>query len=182
MAEKTDEQLSALIDGECDKAELDLALRRLAVDLDLKERWQRYHLIGDTIRNYLPDTISTDFSKRINAAINVEPPLKSTPGTALASWYKPLAGFGLAASVALIAVLGLKYPTEPISPPPPLVDNNTQTPDNGIPDNRIQTVAIDPSLEARLNDYIVNHSEYTSMNSMHGVLPLVRIVGYQPNP
>ena len=177
MAEKTDEQLSALIDGECDKSELDLTLRRIAVDLDLKERWQRYHLIGDTIRNYLPDTINTDFSERINQAINAEPPLKSITDAALVSWYKPLAGFGLAASVALVAVFGLNLnPVEPVSAPAPIAKVAPES------ENDTQTVVIDPMLEARLNDYLVNHSEYASMNGVHGVLPFVRIVGYQPNP
>ena len=35
-----------------------------------------------------------------------------------------------------------------------------------------------PDAEARLNAYLVNHNEYAG-NGMRGVLPYVRIVGYQ---
>ena len=35
-----------------------------------------------------------------------------------------------------------------------------------------------PDAEARLNVYLVNHNEYAG-NGVRGVLPYVRIVGYQ---
>jgi sigma-E factor negative regulatory protein RseA len=35
--------------------------------------------------------------------------------------------------------------------------------------------------EARLNSYLVNHNGHASRNSMNGMLPYVRMVGYQTN-
>lgn len=34
-------------------------------------------------------------------------------------------------------------------------------------------------IESRLGSYLVNHNGYASMNSMNGMLPDVRMVGYQ---
>ena len=55
----------------------------------------------------------------------------------------------------------------------------------GRPSAPIQTVASiqrsDPAsepVEARLGSYLVNHNGYASMNSMHGMLPYVRMVNH----
>ena len=42
-----------------------------------------------------------------------------------------------------------------------------------------QTDASNELVEARLGSYLVNHNGYASLNSMHGMLPYVRMVGYQ---
>jgi hypothetical protein len=42
-----------MVDGEAD-AEIDLALRRLSRDGDVQIRWERYHLISDTMQGHLP--------------------------------------------------------------------------------------------------------------------------------
>lgn len=177
-------QLSALVDDELQDMENDLVLRRLSRDHDARDRWERYHLISDTLQDHLPVIIDTDFAARIRQAIEAEPlPL---PGVKpLPTWYKPVTGFALAASVVLMALFGLKLTqTDAIQPTtqfaaatPPLPASASALP--------IQTVASiqrgDPASEpaqARLGSYLVNHNGYASMNSMHGMLPYVRMVGY----
>lgn len=179
MAEKTDEQLSALMDGECSEMEIGLALRRLAKDADLKERWERYHLISDAIRNDLPNALETGFSSRVMAAIDQEAPLRPMLPSAPPSWQKPLAGFGLAASVMVVAAFtlmnfnGEPSAVEPLAVSPKPVAQPPQQVAQATPDN---------SERSRLNNYLLNHNEFASRNSVQGVLPYVRIVGYQPNP
>ena len=195
MAERTDEQLSALMDGECDIPEVELALRRLANDVELKRRWQRYHLIGDTIRNYLPESINTGFTDHIMKMIDNEPPLQTVAASSFASWYKPMTGFGLAASIALIAVFGLELDFS--GQPSGAVAKSSVSAGSGLTASNPGAIAdatspgvenVDPNretrdaLKSRLNNYLVNHNEYASMNGVQGVLPYVRIVGYQPNP
>ena len=34
-------------------------------------------------------------------------------------------------------------------------------------------------VDTRLNNYLVNHNNYASLNGMNGMLPYVRMVGYQ---
>lgn len=74
MADKIGEQLSALMDSECEAVEVELALRRLAKDADLRARWQRYHLISDAMKNNIPEMLDADFAKRISSKISADPP------------------------------------------------------------------------------------------------------------
>lgn len=177
-------QLSAMVDDELQDMENDLVLRRLSRDHDARDRWERYHLISNALQDHLPAIIDADFAARIRQAIEAEPlPL---PGVKpLPTWYKPVTGFALAASIVLMALFGLKLTqTDAIQPTaqfaaatPPLPVSTSALP--------IQTVASiqrgDPANEpdqARLGSYLVNHNGYASMNNMHGMLPYVRMVGY----
>ncbi|MFO1422567.1 MAG: sigma-E factor negative regulatory protein [Candidatus Competibacteraceae bacterium] len=179
-------QLSAMVDGEVAASEIDWVLRRLSRDSDARDRWERYHLISDMIQDHAPVVLDIDFAARIRAAIEAEP-LPQPVARPLPAWYKPVTGFALAASVALMALYGLKLnqtdtlpPTAPFAAAPIL-----STPASSLP---VQTVAVAQPADlasepfgTRLNTYLVNHNGYASRNSMHGVLPYVRMVGYQPD-
>lgn len=180
-------QLSALVDDELADREIDLILRRLSREGDARDRWERYHLISDVIQGHLPTALDTEFAARIRQAIEAEP-LPQAVARPLPAWYKPVTGFGLAASVALIALFGLKLnQTDVLQPATPFAATtaNLATPAS-LP---IQTVALarpvhaarEPA-EARLTSYLVNHNGYASMSSVNGMLPYVRMVGYQPQP
>jgi sigma-E factor negative regulatory protein RseA len=176
MANKMGEQLSALADGECEMPEQEWVLRRLAGDADFKARWQRYYLVSDAMKNNLPECIDVNFADRIKQAIDADsPPLQipQTPAIGKSptfSWYKPVTGFALAASVAAVAVLGFR-----------LADVSDLMKEGMEPSTvaSLENESGDRVLESRLNPYFVNHNEYASMNSVHGVLPYVRIVGYE---
>jgi sigma-E factor negative regulatory protein RseA len=181
-------QLSAMVDDELEVPEMDLALRRLSRDHELRARWERYHLISNVMQSHLPDALDRDFAACIRQAVEAEP-LPRSAAKPLPAWYKPVTGFGLAASVALVALFGLKLtqtdtafppesqvaaaPAASIATPLPatarLVALNPQTDDASQP------------VEARLSAYLANHNGYASMNSMHGMLPYVRMVGHQGN-
>jgi sigma-E factor negative regulatory protein RseA len=178
MADKSAEQLSVLVDGEFEERELEFAARRLAGDPVLKTHWEAYHLISDALRNNLPDAIDPRFAERINAMLAAEKPLSTFTKPAVPSWYKPVAGLAVAASVGVLAVAlwslrpdgslpaggsNLAANTAPVNPSVSLPPA-----DNSAPDSR-----------HRLNSYLANHNEYASMNSVNGVLPYVRIVGYE---
>jgi len=180
-------QLSAMVDDELADREVDLALRRLSRDGDARDCWERYHLISDVIQDHVPAALDTDFAARIRQAIEAEP-LPRSVAKPLPAWYKPVTGFALAASVALVALFGLKLNQTdalPLAAPFAATTPALSTPAVSLP---IQTVAVAQStnsvgepFETRLNSYLVNHSGYASQNSMHGMLPYVRIVGYQPD-
>ena len=181
-------QLSALVDDELADREIDLILRRLSREGDARDRWERYHLISDVIQGQLPAALDTEFAARIRQAIEAEP-LPQAVARPLPAWYKPVTGFGLAASVALIALFGLKLnQTDVLQPATPLAAtaSNRSTLAAALP---IQTAAITrpvapahEPVEARLTSYLVNHNGYASMSSVNGMLPYVRMVGYQPQP
>jgi sigma-E factor negative regulatory protein RseA len=181
-------QLSAMVDDELELPELDLALRRLNRDRELQARWERYHLISDVMQSHLPDALDRDFAARIRQAIEAEP-LPRPIAKPLPAWYKPVTGFGLAASVVLVALLGLKLTqTNPALPPEAQIAAAPAAPITPLPPATARVVALNSQtddasqpVEARLSAYLVNHNGYASMNSMHGMLPYVRMVGHQGN-
>lgn len=175
MADYTVEPLSALVDGECEAAELDLLIQRLTKDADLRGRWQRYHLISDALKNNIPEAIDVDFSKRVISAIETDHFLQTHSPPSPSHWFKPVAGFALAASLGAVVLIGLRL-TQQDKPMPSgsLAVAPLATPRS--PDQ----VATNSVLQSRLNSYLVNHNEYASMNSVHGMLPYARMVGYEP--
>lgn len=177
-------QLSALVDGELADAEMNLVLRRLSRDGDAQGRWERYHLISDALQGHLPAALDADFATRLRQAIDQErlpqPAIRSLP-----AWYKPVTGFALAASVVLTALVGLQWtqPDAGLTPDNPVAAVPAST--TPLP---AQVVVLNPSAggvseptEARLNTYLVNHNGYASKSSVNGMLPYVRMVGYQTN-
>ena len=178
-------QLSVMVDDELADLEMDLALRRLSRDLEARDRWERYHLISDLMQGHAPVALDRDFAARIRQAIEAEP-LPQPVARPLPAWYKPVTGFGLAASVALMALFGLKLnSTDVLQPTASLIAAapTLRTPAVSLAPQTATAVRFtDPASEpvpARLSPYLVNHNGYTSMNSMPGMLPYVRMVGYQ---
>jgi sigma-E factor negative regulatory protein RseA len=178
MSDKLNEQLSALMDDECAIPELGLALRRLSGDAELKSRWQRYHLIGDTLRNNLPQTIEVEFSESVHNLIAAEPPLMkpAQPG-----WrhIKPLAGWAAAASISVAVGLGFSDAWSPgnSTPPPVKLAENLPAPGSQSDPSADMTES-DP----RLSNYLINHNEYSSFNSIRGIVPYMHMVTYNSNP
>ncbi len=179
-------QLSALVDGELAEAEINLVLRRLSRDHEVQGRWERYHLISDTLQGHLPAALDPGFALCIREAIDREPAFQST-ARPVPAWFKPAAGFALAASVVLATLFGLhltRPDTAPVSSPS--VAAVAPAPLASLP---LQTLSLNPSsanvaggpAEIRLNTYLVNHNGHASRNSVNGMLPYVRMVGYQGN-
>lgn len=180
-------QLSAMVDGELADEEIALALRRLSRDGDWQERWERYHLISDAMQGHVPTALDTRFTTRIHQAIASEPPPLSI-SRPLPSWYKPVTGFALAASVVLVALFGLKLnQSNTTFPPTASLAANIPSPATASPPVEMisltqpVTDTAEPVEAARLNSYLVNHNGYASRNSVNGMLPYVRMVGYPVN-
>lgn len=168
MADKFKEQVSALVDDECAAQEIKLALRQLVRTEELQASWQRYHLISDVLKGNTPPVIDHTFTQRLRTAIDADAAARIIPAgpSLLGRWYKPLAGFALAASVAAVAVLvtGGDQPSGnvPSVAMPGGVNSGTLTTGVDQPD-------------AKLDKYLVNHNSLASMSSVYGVLPYVRM-------
>jgi sigma-E factor negative regulatory protein RseA len=110
MSEQIREQVSAFLDGELPNSETELLLKRLTRDAELRESFGRYALIGEALRGASPGVLSRGFSSRVNLAIDGEPvPAAAQPQNARAPrWWRPLAGFGVAAGVAAVAIVALQ--------------------------------------------------------------------------
>ena len=169
------EQLSALVDDELAPAEHALLVKRLAQDAGLQERLARYQMISDGLQNHLPGHVDVDFHRRVRAALREEPVPLARPGQ-LASLFKPLVGVGVAASVAVVAVLSLQSIRE-VDPAAAPVVASAPVRDEYIRAARAPQFAADTGIARELDVYLVNHNEYAVNRGMQGMLPYVRLVG-----
>jgi len=177
MSEKARENLSALMDGELEGAEAVRLLNGIIQDSGLKTTWEQYHLISDALRNNLPPVAERDLLDRVRLLVDSEPVVLRRSAVWKTS-LRPVAGFALAASVAVVAVLGFRGITQEGAP------GRSQTiariEPQVVPGRQIAGVRWNlnrPAVEARLNDYLVSHSQHSG-TVMQGMLPYARIVGY----
>ena len=195
MSENSRELISALVDNELETGSV-FILNALKENQEYRQVWQHYHLIGETLRGNLPEQIDINLVNRVSEAIQNES-LPSIHGQKrLQQFLKPLTGFAIAASVTVVAILGIKQ-TE-IEPgatgsSTPVVASNSITPENGnyrfatttttpvITNNQPQSqqYAMPVDAESRLNRYLVNYNEYRSNVGVQGILPYVRIVAHE---
>jgi len=198
------EQISAAVDDELPAAEAGLLVRRLTADTQLRARWERYHLISDSLRNHLPRATAAGLAARVHAALEPEPVPGAVPGR-MRRILKPAAGFAIAASVALIAVVGVQTVQRQTAPAPvqvatapdaapavaadlaPAATVAETGPVPGATRNMELVAAPGASLDLAqpgatpdLNDYLLSHSGHVVNPGMQGMLPYVRIVGYEP--
>ena len=118
MVKSSQEWVSAAVDGEVDEQ----TLAQLASDVGSHDEWQRYHMIGDTMRGELPAAIDLDITASIAAAIELEPTIIAPQANAKAdtvvsqpprqnnvvSLFKQFGQYAIAASVALVAIVGVQ--------------------------------------------------------------------------
>ena len=96
---------------------------------------------------------------------------------------KPLAGFAIAASVAMAAVFSVQHSnkTNSVSPATAIAGNTVvpQAQTFSFPNPQVLPAAVRKSdtpeevANQRLNNYLMNHNEYRSNGSMNGILPYV---------
>ena len=187
------EQISAFLDGEFRESKPDRVVDALYGNPELRRAWTRFHLIGDVMRGVGPVPGAGSIAGEVDATLSGEKivPLKPRlrrPG------FGPLAGLALAASVSAVAILGIHSLDDGRDTPSPAVAvasrpeaaavgsagnvPGEETRRSGYEPARLQWSDVAPDTEARLNAYLVNHNEFAG-NGVRGVMPYVRLVGYQ---
>lgn len=180
------ELLSALMDGEAGEHELRQALKVVGDDPSLLATWSRWHVAQSVLRGENVRPASIDLRAAVAAAIDGEPAVAgSRPGAR--PWLRPLAGFAVAASVAMVTVFGWQMMRGG-------VDAATVA-DNG---EAQQTVALGPMVvvredgeelalptaavdtqsptagQDRLNAYLARHAQ-----ASRGLAPYARVVSFE---
>lgn len=100
-----DEELSACMDGELERSRRQFVLKRLTQDPEALERWSRFHLMRSVVRQEAFGF--EDLSKRVSRAI--EQGEMAEMRVAHSRWLKPVAGGLIAASVAVVALIGMNH-------------------------------------------------------------------------
>jgi sigma-E factor negative regulatory protein RseA len=181
MTDTIKEQLSAFLDGELPEAETTLLLKRLERDEELKGTLSRYSLIGAALRTDGNFAAAQHVAARVNAVLAAEPAFSRTAvrWAPSAGWLKPLAGLGVAASVAAATlVLMPQWDSELGAPVAQVASSATEVPSVG----GVAPVAAQPAVAealpsyttppapigsgtlapAQLASYLVAHGEFTS--------------------
>lgn len=195
MTEERDSQLSAMFDGELPGAECELLARRLGREAGLRGQWERYALIGATLRAEPGVPLDLRVARSVSAALAAEPPHGAAgsaetaraagPDVRRARWLKPAAGLAVAASVAALSILYLRAQApdageapavaqlaQPAPAPaglPRVPSRGGQSVSGGEPESYVVPAAADQAAAlatAELANYVVAHSEFSS--------PLVR--------
>lgn len=155
---------------------------------DARDTWARYHLIGDVLRDHSSEIARSGFAAGIAGRVAEEPTVLA-PGRERPNLFRPVAGFAIAASVAALAVIGVRQ----MSPPPGAEPAAIAAAPASVGEAPVVRVAdqtppvletVEPLPEAlhaqrRLNSYLVKFNEQRSNVGVRGVNPYVRIVGFE---
>jgi len=182
MSDEIHEQMSALIDDELSDVEQPLLLGRLQRDSELRERLGRYQLIGEVMRG-VADIATLGVANRVQRVLqqDAEGQVPYIPKRKGFNWWKPVAGFAVAASVALVAVFTVSSLRETAPDAIPELASIQEEATVATPVNDDQWDRIEPGIDKRLTGYLVNHNEYAASRGVQGVMPYVRIVGFENN-
>jgi sigma-E factor negative regulatory protein RseA len=128
MSESKFETISSLVDNySVVEQNSEQAIDDMLKDEHLSTTWRQYHLIGDVIRDEIPQTLQLDLSTQIAEAIADEPSILAPKNASKASnqhsdlkakvvqLIKPVGQLAIAASAAGLMILGVQQNT---------VDNN----------------------------------------------------------
>ncbi|MCI2283277.1 transcriptional regulator [Colwellia sp. MSW7] len=122
MSESKFETISSMVDNyrNSDQAS-EQTIDDMLKDEDLANTWHNYHLIGDVMRNEIPDTLQLDLSAEISAAIAEEPTIlaPSTSSSKASGGFKakiiqlmkPVGQLAIAASAAGLMIVGVQQNT-----------------------------------------------------------------------
>ena len=217
---KRKEKISAFLDGDMHRDEL--MSFSLSAEADDAKVAQRYQMVGDTMRGEMSNASFVDVSQAIREAIAGEETYSESPITAqisaqasasqasanqasenektgffdFSSWFKPVAGMAVAATVAVVMVTTLSQQNGDLSSAgTPVAVNATPVTQPGA--QAVTTIAVsneisseisngkaanqsiaDTSQSNKVNPYINQHLEYATQDALQGRLPYVRAVSY----
>ena len=195
MSDRLRESVSALVDGEADELEL----RRLLASDDevVRTAWRDFHVVRDSISGVDMRFAQFDISQRVQAALAGE--IISAPSLT-ARWWRPVASFAVAASVATVVAVGARHfnsdiggeaiaQTPTVSPvvassmaagrvyPAPMQPVVGNVPVSATMTSPLQPVSLDPDqlAQQRLQQYLLRHSERAALNNGQGVITFARV-------
>ena len=212
MMKQEHEKLSNLLDEFSGSEDEVKTLDELLIDVNQRNTVGRYQLIGDAMRNELAPNLKQDFAAEMRVLIDreqsyseIREPLQTSDQradpSAFWSWLlKPVAGFAVAAAVAVVTVISLQSD--------PALDTSNQVAATETSQDKIDRLASTPVIsrdvrtvstatrsasndaqgstwnvkrneaeaQSTLNRYLINHNEFA--NSMSGIIPQARVVGF----
>ena len=178
MTEQISDQISAFIDDELSDEESAFLLRRFERDADARNRAARYTMIGAALRDELVGPDHSILRRRVAVALTGTAPSAQQRPAARLQWryMRPAVGVGIAATVAVAAILGLRAvnvahvgaPGGAATLNTPLQTRATEPPPSYVVPREVSDApVVTPAV--RLTNYVMHHSEYASRLSRTSV-------------
>ncbi len=168
------EKLSALMDNELDELETRRLLASLGEDAAARATWERYHAIRAVLRREALPAGGRDIARRVSESLATQP--GQTRGQLPLA---RLAGqLALAASVAGIAILGARLWLGGTNESATPTAKNDAAPTEYLRASTTRWDTNERDVENTLNAYLVEHNEFAPGAGVSGMLPYVRVVGY----
>jgi len=189
MSKESLEHLSSLMDGELSREAALFLTRRLFTEESMCEKWDRYHLIRDCIRQPGSKQVVTGLSVRLSATLDAE----NTPTVSAwrrSRWLNPVSCLAISASVALLAIMV----TAPQPGQTPVdagmalsvpVNKPFVSPNTLAASPASQAVTYSPAQQAnanRLNAYLLRHNQMARTAGRQGFVSFVPIVATTTGP
>ncbi|MBY6188116.1 anti-sigma factor [Marinobacter hydrocarbonoclasticus] len=159
----------------------------LLADAELSERWHRYHLIGDAMRNELPESLQLDIAANVADALESEPAILAPqsrrrfaiPGKVIELGQR-FGQYAIAATVAAVAVVGVQqYNTNEAVTPLPVLETmpmlgapspaSYQVPGMGQPDDAQAKERAAMEQQRRANAFLRDHLLQQRLNGSNAV-------------
>ena len=146
MSDKSNEQISNLMDGELEVNASKFLLKRMASDESLSKTWDNYHLIKSCLQKESVEPM-IDIAARVTQELESEntrlPQHSSTiKKPHINRWLKPIMGLGIAASVAFMSVTMLRNQQVDVT--------NTPVIENTIARNEITNPILQTNINATI--------------------------------
>lgn len=167
------DRISALMDGELEANEAQLALSHLKDDAESRQRWEHFHVIGDAMRGEA--ILSAGFSATLAERFASEPTVLAPQRNMKVPKRVMTFALSAAASVsamALVAWVALA-PTAPGGAQ--VASSAPQRPITAAPSVEPAALANVPS-DGRMNEYLLAHQGFSPSTALQGVAPYIRSV------
>jgi len=192
MKETEQELISRILDEDVSEFETQRILKEMKSDESLREKLQRYSVIGYAMRKELPEQINKNFVHNVMRKLGDEemsaPEVNSDLDEVIATdkgadssngRFKTALGLAIAASVAVVSFVSFQnyVQTNNENTQPAVVAERVveESDIQRVSSEDLQNFISNPKAAASFNSYIMNHTEYASPRVS---VPHVRIVGY----
>ena len=189
MNKKEMDKLSAVIDGEADKAVMLQVSHDICRNPEVRETLLRYQLIGDQLRGEEINLHSSELVMAVSRRLESEPTVLAPVDLPRRSrWLQPVAGAAIAASVAAAGVmLGPQFinarkgvdsgpaqgiqvvarPTGPVAATPVVASRE-----------EMHWKSVENRDPPQLIRYLERHNHYATQNGLQSVIPYTSLVSY----
>ena len=169
MSDKSNQNISELMDGEFDAHSSRFLLKRMLADDSLSRTWSSYHLLRNYLQKESDAPLQNDMGQRVCQMLGKLPtPEQETTSKHGRQWLKPLLGSAIAASVAVMAVFTFQTLNQPgdevgVNATSQLIVENVRTADQliappaaGVARSEGRSYSRYPSLTPQVGNYLDN--------------------------